>query len=197
MLNSVPNSESRTKSPARLTTGIAISPPGDLLFVSDIRLVRQATTSASVKFDDAAVAELFDEQVDAGLRPEQFARICVHTHPGDSPHPSSTDEQTFARVFGRSDWAVMFILARGGQTYARLRFNVGPGGAVLIPVSVDYSQPFTGSDHKAWDEEYVRHVAPEFLADVLERTPSIWRGILSRAKAREYSLPAETASNAP
>ena len=39
-----------------------------------------------------------------------------------------TDEETFARVFGRTDWAVMFILARQGQSYARLRFHVGPGG---------------------------------------------------------------------
>src|SRR5947209_14095353 len=43
---------------------------------------------------------------------EQFARLFMHTHPGNSPQPSATDEETFARVFGRCDWAVMFILAR-------------------------------------------------------------------------------------
>jgi hypothetical protein len=48
----------------------------------------------------------------------------------------------------------MFILARGGQTYARLRFNAGPGGELLLPVDVDYSQPFAGSDPEAWLEEY-------------------------------------------
>ena len=48
----------------------------------------------------------------------------------------------------------MFILARGGQTYARLRFGVGPKGDVLIPVSVDYSAPFDASDHDAWKLEY-------------------------------------------
>ena len=62
-----------------------------------------------------------------GLPPERFARIWVHTHPGKSPHPSITDEETFQRCFGNSDWAVMFILARGGQSYARLRLNAGPG----------------------------------------------------------------------
>jgi hypothetical protein len=104
------------------------------------------------------VADFFDDQVDAGRRPEQFGRIWVHTHPGDSPHPSQTDEATFARVFGRSDWAVMFILARGGQCYARLRYNVGPGVDVELPVDVDYSRPFEGSDMELWQAEYLANV---------------------------------------
>ena len=52
-----------------------------------------------------------------------------------------TDEETFDRVFGRSDWALMFILAREGQSYARLRFNIGPRSELEIPVSVDYARP--------------------------------------------------------
>ena len=52
----------------------------------------------------------------------------------------------------------MFILARGGETYARLSFHVGPGGSLLIPVSVDYSRPFAASDHAAWTEEYYANV---------------------------------------
>ena len=83
------------------------------------------------RFD--SVADFFDRQIDLGRRPEQFARIWVHTHPGKSPEPSGTDEATFARVFGRSEWAFMFILARGGQAYARLRYNVGPGADVKLP----------------------------------------------------------------
>ena len=110
--------------------------------------VKQRVTVASVAFDDAAVADFFDQQIDLGRKPQQFLRIWLHTHPGDSASPSSTDEETFARVFGNSDWAVMFILARGGQTYARLRFNVGPGGHVQIPVEVDFHRPFTKKGDK-------------------------------------------------
>ena len=123
--------------------------------------MRQSCTSVTVKFDDTAVADFFDLQVYYGLRPEQFARVWVHTHPGDCPLPSRTDEETFARVFGASDWAVMFILAQDGQTYARLQFNVGPGGALLIPVEIDYSQPFAGSDEATWAEEYLANVVVE------------------------------------
>ena len=143
--------------------GFGITPADDLLLVEDVRLVRQTCTGVSVAFDDAAVADFFDHEVDRGLRLEQFARLWLHTHPGDWPEPSSTDEDTFWRVFGRTDWAVMFVLARGGQTYARLRFHVGPGGEMTIPVSVDYRRPFPASDQEAWKEEYLANVHQELL----------------------------------
>lgn len=99
--------------------GFGITPPDDLLYVQDVRLVRQRCTVVSVAFDDTAVAEFFDEQVDAGRKPEQFGRIWIHTHPADSALPSQLDEETYLRVFGRCDWAVMFILhVRGNGTAA-------------------------------------------------------------------------------
>jgi hypothetical protein len=48
----------------------------------------------------------------------------------------------------------MFILARRGRSYARLRFGVGPGGSLVIPSDVDFARPFAASDHEAWTEEY-------------------------------------------
>ena len=138
--------------------GFGLAATDDLLFVEDVQLVRQRCTMMTVAFEDEAVADFFDRQVDRGLRPEQFARIWVHTHPGDCPAPSLTDERTFERVFGKSDWAVMFILARGGPSYARLAFNVGPGGALEIESCVDYSRPFSGSNAACWDQEYQAHV---------------------------------------
>src|SRR5438105_5385931 len=121
--------------------GFGIAPADDLLFVEDVQLVKQTCTWVTADFDDESVADLFDNQVDEGRKPEQFFRLFMHTHPGDSPQPSGTDEETFARVFGRCDWAVMFILARGGKCYARLRYNVGPGVDVELPVDVDYGCP--------------------------------------------------------
>ncbi len=117
-------------------------------------LVRQTCTSVSVVFEDAAVAEFFDEQIDAGRRPEQFGRIWIHTHPGESAQPSHVDEETFRRVFGPCDWAVMFILARGGETYCRLRFRAGPGGAFELPVQVDFQSSFAGSNYEDWSREF-------------------------------------------
>lgn len=138
--------------------GFGIAAAEDLLLVEDIQLVRQTCGMASVAFDDQSVADFFDRQIDAGIALARCARIWVHTHPGSCPAPSATDEETFARVFGRCEWAVMFILARGGPSYARLRFNVGPGGSLVLPVEVDYRRPFKASDQGAWQAEYVGNV---------------------------------------
>jgi proteasome lid subunit RPN8/RPN11 len=143
--------------------GFGISDPDDLLCIRYFQTVHQVVSSVTVAFDDTAVADFYEEQVDLGRKPQQFSRLWLHTHPGQSPMPSQTDEETYARAFGACDWAVMAILARGGKTYARLRFNTGPGASLIIPVQVDYMQEFAGSDWEAWEQEYLHHVHPEPL----------------------------------
>ena len=138
--------------------GFGITDADDLLYVEDFMTVKQDVTGASVSFDDDAVGGFFDAQVDKGRKPEQFARVWLHTHPGFSAKPSTTDENTFERVFGGCQWAVMFIVGAEDQTYARLRFSVGPGGETEIPVGVDYNVSFAAADHKAWRAEYEANI---------------------------------------
>ena len=137
--------------------GFGITDADDLLLVQDFVTVRQEVSPVSVKFDDEAVSTFFDTQVDLGRKPEQFARVWLHTPPGDSPQPSSTDEETFKRVFGNCQWAIMAIVARDSSTYSRLSFNIGPRGQILIPTEVDYSRDFGPSDRLGWDAEYTAH----------------------------------------
>lgn len=141
--------------------GFGVSHPNDLLRVEDVVLVKQSCSVVTVAFNDDSVADYFDRMVDQGLQPEQFARIWLHSHPGSCPRPSSVDEATFTRVFGRNDWSIMGIVARNDATYARLRYRVGPGGSWDIPVRVDFTAPFSGSDHDAWCEEYAACVVAE------------------------------------
>ena len=141
--------------------GFGITKADDLLFINDFALIKQKVTAVSVSFEDESVADYFDEQVEAGRKPEQFARIWLHTHPGDCPEPSITDESTFDRVFGSCDWAVMFIAGRNGNTYARLRFNAGPGGEVKIPVCVDYNCQFGAADFELWKKQYLANVVED------------------------------------
>lgn len=143
--------------------GFGITEANDLLFVTDFTLVKQKVTSVSVAFADESVADFFEDQVAADRKPEQFARIWLHTHPGNSPEPSMTDEATFTRVFGKCDWSVMCIVAQDGSTFARLRFNVGPGGEVRIPVCVDYSYEFEASSFELWKQIYKANVEEEVI----------------------------------
>ena len=138
--------------------GFAVTAAHDLLYVEEFVTVKQQASFASVDYDGEAVADFFEEQVAAGRSPEQFARIWLHTHPGSSSEPSLTDEETFTRVFGGCQWAVIFVLAKDGGTHARLRFNVGPGGETKIPVRTDFRPPFCASEHREWEAEYRANV---------------------------------------
>ena len=139
--------------------GFGLSSPRNPLYLDDLLVIRQRATSVTVAFDDHAVADLFDELTDLTISPSRFARIWLHTHPGSSVTPSSVDESTFSRCFGSTDWGVMGILGRTGKTYARLRFNAGPGIQRIIPVRVDWSLwPDVASDLPyrldEWRREY-------------------------------------------
>ena len=152
--------------------GFGITEAEDLLFVTDFVLVKQKVTAVSVSFEDESVADFFEDQVEAGRQPEQFARLWLHTHPGDSPEPSGTDESTFDRVFGSCDWAIMLIVAQNGSTFARLRFNAGPGGEIKIPVCIDYSCEFDNADFNAWKEQYKANVIEDHTFSLTAKSRS-------------------------
>jgi len=140
--------------------------------VTDFILVKQKVTVVSVMLDDIAVADYFEDQVVLDRKPEQFARIWLHSHPGSSPNPSGTDEQTFSRGFGACDWSVMFILAQDGSTYARLHFKAGPGGDFKIPVHIDYHCDFQGTDIEQWTHQYKTLVTEETLSLLAKEPPA-------------------------
>ncbi len=104
------------------------------MYLEDIAVLKQKATSVSTNMDDTALADFTDDMVDAGRKPEQFLRIWLHTHPGSSVDPSHTDEITFREAFGDCDWAIMGILGRTGNVYARIRFKAGPGLSLDLPV---------------------------------------------------------------
>jgi proteasome lid subunit RPN8/RPN11 len=144
--------------------------PTDQLLVEDVQLVTQTCTWSTVSFDDESVADFFEDQVENGLQPDQFARVWIHTHPGESAEPSFTDEETFARVFGRTDWAVMSILACGGEAYARMRVDAG-SAELLLETEIDFTVPFPSSKCEDWESEYSDCVVEQ---QVSSRLDDVW-----------------------
>ncbi len=128
-----------------------VTDPDDPLLLIELHLVKQRADWLNVAMDDAALADYFDEQVDLGRQPSEFARVWLHTHPGDSAYPSGVDEATFERAFGNTEGAIMAIVAAGGQVYARR--NAG-GQAERLSIVVDFSEQFEASDQEKWFEEY-------------------------------------------
>lgn len=99
-------------------------PAADPLYVDHLWVPRQECSAVSTVPDEDAVADWCDYATDAGID-TSGGLVWLHTHPGDCPTPSQTDEKTFSSDLGRAAWAVMAILANGGQTYARLRWRIG------------------------------------------------------------------------
>ena len=152
-----------------------LSHPADPLYLDDVLVVKQRASPATVAFDDAAVADLFDRMLDEGVPPARFARVWLHTHPGASVDPSGTDEATFARVFGACDWAVMAILGRTGRVSARLAFPAGPGGAVELAAAVDWAAwprdaERLEEERPSWERDFAL-VEIEPLFEVLRKLP--------------------------
>ncbi len=142
--------------------GFGITDALDPRFVTDMVLIRQTCTDVTVAFEDTAVAEFFDDQIDAGRHPENFGRIWIHTHPVHSAQPSQVDVETFARVFGCCDWAVMLILARNGATYGELKRS-GKSVAEKLSVGIDFKPEFAASKREDWEQEYLQCVQEESL----------------------------------
>ncbi len=142
----------------------------DPLAIIDIVAVEQQATAVTAEFDDIAVSNFFEDQVGLGRKPHQFARIWLHTHPGNCATPSGVDEATFTRVFGACDWAVMAVLACGGDLSARLRYNTGIRAEFQIKIEIDYSLEFEASNHEAWDLEYEKNVHREVFVSSFGRS---------------------------
>jgi len=138
--------------------GYCTTATDDPLLITDFRLVRQQCTGVSFDLDPESVLDDIDRILDSELMPWQTHNILAHTHPGNSPYPSITDENNFEKAFSSPDWAIMFIIAEGGQTYCRIKANVGPGVARELATTVDWTAPFEGADHSKWDEEYKENV---------------------------------------
>lgn len=142
--------------------GFGITSKDNPLLVEDFITVKQTTSMTSIEFDDEAVADFFDNQVDLEKQPEQFARIWLHTHPSGCSTSSGKDEETFYRAFGSCDWAIMFILPQNTSTpYAQLQFNTGPKVRISLKTEIDYSIPFLGTDVKAWEKEYNENISEQ------------------------------------
>ncbi len=133
----------------------------DPMLITDVKLVKQKCTSCTVELDTEDSVQFVDRMLDQGLAPWQCQNIWIHTHPGNCPEPSGTDEDNFNKNFSHPHWAIFFILAKGGQTWCEVQFNVGPTCHVVVEHSIIYGGHFQGSDEKAWQTEYEKNVTKQ------------------------------------
>jgi proteasome lid subunit RPN8/RPN11 len=153
----------------------------DPLLVTDLGKIKQKCSVATFEFDEEDLQRFYEECEDKGLMPWQYQNVLIHTHPGSCPLPSYVDEANFDTNYSHCHWAVFFILAKEGQTYCRIRYNVGPGTEVLIDSEVDFKQPYDGTDFNEWSEDFKDKVTKQvytYTSD-LNKLPAHYRQDIS------------------
>jgi hypothetical protein len=143
--------------------GYGITGTSDPLLVTDFLLVKQECTPVEVELDEEDSNNFIDRMIDFKFQPWQFQNIWIHTHPGNCARPSLQDENNFDKNFSHPHWAIFFILASGGDTYCRIRHNVGPGIDVTIQHEIDYGVGFSASNFVEWQNEYKDKVGEKKL----------------------------------
>lgn len=138
--------------------GFCVTITEDPLLVTDFFLVKQKCTETTFDLDIENVIDYRDKMMDQGVPPWACMNILAHTHPNNSPTPSGVDENNFVDAFSHPNWAIMFIVAKGGKTYCRLKVNVGPGVVKEIKVTIDWSTTFDSTDFAAWNMEYIENI---------------------------------------
>lgn len=174
--------------------GYGLTSSDDLLYVYDFNLILQESSVTTCEFDNVGLADYQCDMAEQGIAPEECMRIWIHTHPGQSPHPSGTDEDTCKQVFGKTSWGVMCIVSESLHTYARLVFSAGPGMGVEIPVAIDWKAPVEAPnyDECAADlEEYVTKKVYTF-----KPTKSRWDGWDKRLP-QQYPEATDTEASQP
>jgi proteasome lid subunit RPN8/RPN11 len=154
--------------------GYGITATKDPLLVTDFVLVKQKCNPIHFELDPEDNAEHTERMMDIGVPPWACMNLLIHSHPGNSPHPSANDEENFKEAFSHPNWAIMLIIAKDGSTYCRLKMNTAPGVEKLLKVTVDWSVPFGSSNAKAWEEEYnTKVVVEEFQIITKTMSPSV------------------------
>jgi hypothetical protein len=117
--------------------GISAGEEGDdLLTVEDFVCVPQECTTGNTEPTDDGMAIYFENMMfDRGIMPNRCGRIWAHTHPGQSPQPSGTDEETYRKWFKDAEFAVMYILAEGNN-YCKIKHTSKQLGVMNSVVDV-------------------------------------------------------------
>ena len=145
-------------------TAYGIPKADDPLYVDDLYVPPQQGTVCTTETDEGALSDFALDMLERfpDGAADGVGRLWFHTHPAMSANPSGTDETTFAKDFG-SSWAVMAILSRTDDRYARLRVQSPTLVEKVVPIVVDWEGfPPEALDLAAriqtWGAEYEKNV---------------------------------------
>lgn len=135
-------------------SGFAVTDENEPDLITDFHLIKQECTVVTTEMDSEGLADYLEDMVENGFQPGNCMRVWIHTHPGSSPNPSGTDEDTFKELSSKFAYFVMLIIAEKGAKFGRLAFSQGCGGTASVEWDVDWSVAGEAVDFDEWTDEY-------------------------------------------
>ena len=158
--------------------------PLDPLSIKRFVLTKQVASVASIDFDDEGTCAFRAKCREEGLIASQYTKAKMHTHPGNSAAPSSTDWDDFYKVqmesliveykmlvkMGDSSlqppWQVMVIVAKDGAMSAHIATFIPEINCIISDkIDIEAAKPQESTIEKEWLEEYKVEVSapPTFV----------------------------------
>lgn len=162
--------------------GFAITSPEDPALIIDFVVLKQTSSVASFDFDKDGMQDYLNEMVDRGISPNNCFRIYIHTHPGNSPQPSSVDDEQFDELMENYPWFCMVIFAKDLSTYARVKMTQGCGIEAELDLEIDWDVPCEPVDFGDLD----------LIFDEMVSERKITKGFLKKSKFLEKPEPIHT-----
>lgn len=139
--------------------GFAITSPEDPSLILDFVVLPQTSSSCEFDFSPDGMQNYLNEMVDAGISPNNCFRMYIHTHPGNSPQPSSVDNEQFDKLMQDYPWFGMIIFAKDLSTYARVKMTQGCGLEAELDLEIDWDVPCEPVDFNELDKIFDEKVS--------------------------------------
>lgn len=140
--------------------GIGVLDPDNLSRITDFVPLKQECSDIETNLDKEDVHRFQLDMMEKELPWDCFSRVWIHTHPGDSAHPSSTDWDAFnGPSMTDPDWSCMLIVSKTGNISCRIRYNIGPGTITEVPVDISgIPAPGSRMDMDEWEDTYKNNI---------------------------------------
>jgi len=155
------------RTPCEVSAMGILSAQGEEIKIVDLVVVRQEVSPVHVNLDMNWWADYQVKLYEEGIEPWQGS-CWLHTHPEGLDGPSRTDEETMEQSFGGWNFAMMLILTKDGQFYARVDFDhefptgakgrLGLEGQVRIAWEEVPERPVDQSLLEQWEREFKERV---------------------------------------
>lgn len=144
-------------------SAFGITNPDDGLLVESLWVPKQECTPVFTSIDDESWHDLFDWAYENNVPNSSIGGVWLHTHPNMSAHPSGVDERTFEEKFHTRPLAVMGIISRTNDVYARVKYNVNGHNSFPLSLEVLWKNfpadlQSISEDIKLWEEDYKQKV---------------------------------------